>query len=360
MRTRLFKRVKLNLNELTGYFKYKDVYKLMLIVKLRKLPPTKNVLILTHDNPDPDAIASAWGLSYLLKKKLDVNSTIVYSGLIGRAENRALVNVLKIPLIKYEQQMLDKDQSIVMIDSQPYTGNNPLPLGVVPDGIIDHHPLRKTTKYKKWAFINDQIGATSTIISASFKRQKLYMPKKIATALFFAIRSETKDLGWEESDHDYKNYLYLLPKVDFRALHNITHPRLPNEYYQMIRSAINRSRIYNSVVVCPLGEVPYPELPAEIADFLIFREKIDLSLVMGVYQHDMYLSLRSLRRRLNSAELIRRILRDYGTGGGHEIMAGGKILGISSSEAKSVIKIITKRLLNTLSLSETNKTKFLK
>jgi nanoRNase/pAp phosphatase (c-di-AMP/oligoRNAs hydrolase) len=104
---------------------------------LQKLPPKKRVLILPHDNPDPDAIASAWGLSYLLKKKLGLTSTIAYSGLIGRTENRALVRVLKIPLVKYDPQMLDKDYSVLMVDCQPYTGNNPLPFDVIPDGIID-------------------------------------------------------------------------------------------------------------------------------------------------------------------------------------------------------------------------------
>ncbi len=331
----------------------------MLIKKLRKLPPKKSVLILTHDNPDPDAIASAWGLSYLLKKKFSLTSMIIYSGLVGRAENRALVKVLNIPLFRFDSHTLDKDQTILMVDSQPYTGNNPLPLDVIPDGIIDHHPLRKTTKYESFALIDEHIGATSTIITASFKRQKLFMPKKIATALFYAIRSETKDLGWEGSDLDYKNYLYLLPRVDFQALHNIMHPRLPNEYYQMISAAITRSRIFRTTVVCPLGEVPYPELPAEIADFLIFRENIDMSLVMGIYQKDLYLSMRSLRRKKNSAELMRKIIRGYGTGGGHEIMAGGKIPNVSLNSAMDIEKTITNRLLNALSTAAVKEKKFL-
>ena len=103
----------------------------MLIEKLRKLPSKKRVLILPHENPDPDAIASAWGLSYLLKKKLGLTSTIIYSGLIGRAENRALVKHLNIPLVNYDPHVFESEQSIVMVDSQPYTGNNPLPLDVL-------------------------------------------------------------------------------------------------------------------------------------------------------------------------------------------------------------------------------------
>lgn len=104
---------------------------------MQKLPLKRSVLILPHDNPDLDAIASAWGLSYLLKKKIGLTSTIAYSVLIGRAENRALVRVLKIPLVKFDPQMLNKYYSVVMVDSQPYTGNNPLPLDIIPDGIIE-------------------------------------------------------------------------------------------------------------------------------------------------------------------------------------------------------------------------------
>lgn len=330
----------------------------MLIEKLRKLPLKKRVLIFIHDNPDPDAIASAWGLSYLLKKKLSLTSTITYSGLIGRAENRALVRVLKIPLVKYDPQMLEKDHSVVMVDSQPYTGNNPLPLDVIPDGIIDHHPQRKTTKYKRWALINEHIGATSTILTASFKRQKLFVPKNLATALFYAIRSETKDLGWEGTDLDYKNYLFLLPRVDFGALHKIVHPRLPKEYYQMIKEAINRSRIFDSIVVCPLRQVPYPELPAEIADFLISRENVNLSFVMGVHQKDMYLSLRALSKNVNAAKLIRDIIQGFGTGGGHEIMAGGKIPGVSIGKLSHIENIVMQRLLEIFSLSEVKEKRF--
>jgi len=330
----------------------------MLLEKLRKLPSKKNVLILLHDNPDPDAIASAWGLSYLLKRKLGLNSTIVYSGLIGRAENRALVKVLKIPLIKYDPELLNTEQSIVMVDCQPYTGNNPLPPDVIPDAIIDHHPLRKTTKFKSWAFIDDKIGATSTIIAASFKRQKLFMPKKIATALFYAIRSETKDLGWERTDIDYSNYLFLLPKVNFQALYKIEHPSLTKAYYRMIKEAINKSRIFNNVAVCPLEKVPYPELPAEIADFLIFRDSVEISLVMGLYKNDMYLSMRSFDRNVNSAHVMRQLVKDYGRGGGHEIMAGGKIPDVPMDKASDLENILTKRLLKIFSISEKNEKKF--
>jgi nanoRNase/pAp phosphatase (c-di-AMP/oligoRNAs hydrolase) len=110
--------------------------------------------------------------------------------------------------------------------------------------------------------------------------------------------------------------------------------------------------------VCPLGKVPYPELPARIADFLIFRENIDLSLIMGIYRNDMYLGIRSLRRKVDSAELMRKIIHGYGTGGGHEIMAGGKIPDVSPEEETKIEDAIKKRLLKTSSLKEDEEVRF--
>jgi phosphoenolpyruvate synthase/pyruvate phosphate dikinase len=40
--------------------------------KLEEIVKGKRVLILVHNNPDPDAIAAGWALSYLLKKKFNM------------------------------------------------------------------------------------------------------------------------------------------------------------------------------------------------------------------------------------------------------------------------------------------------
>ncbi|MBU6283988.1 phosphoesterase, partial [bacterium] len=56
------------------------------------------VVILPHDNPDPDALASAAALQYLLSEIAEVDSVIALGGIIGRAENRAMVKYLNIKL----------------------------------------------------------------------------------------------------------------------------------------------------------------------------------------------------------------------------------------------------------------------
>ncbi len=323
----------------------------MIARRLLSLKATGKGMILPHDNPDPDSMAAAWGVAYFLNKALKLSFDIVYCGLIGRAENRAMVRELEVPLKQCDRKTFDRYATIIMVDCQPHTGNSSLPPDVIPDIVIDHHPLRESTRVKQWAHIDEEMGATSTIIASTLNQHGLVPPKNLATALFYAIRSETKDLGWEGTQKDYESYLSLLPRVDFPALYKIEHPKLSPEYYAVLKEAINRSRIYRYLVVCPLHEVPYPELPAEIADFLIFRKGVDMALVMGMHDRDLYLSMRSFHRRLDSAAVMQDILAGLGTGGGHEIMAGGKVTGVSMDEARELGKTIVQRLLKRMSLS---------
>src|SRR5512146_1938718 len=56
-------------------------------------------LILTHDNPDPDSIASAVALAYILEHMAGIQAVVAYGGIVGRAENRAMIRVLKLPVV---------------------------------------------------------------------------------------------------------------------------------------------------------------------------------------------------------------------------------------------------------------------
>jgi D-arabinose 1-dehydrogenase-like Zn-dependent alcohol dehydrogenase len=59
----------------------------------------KKLGIFTHDNPDPDAISSAFALKEIAKH-YGVEADILYFGEIMHQENRSMVNLLEIPLLK--------------------------------------------------------------------------------------------------------------------------------------------------------------------------------------------------------------------------------------------------------------------
>src|SRR6185503_13720178 len=109
---------------------------------LAGLAGRRSLLIYTHDNPDPDALAAALGLQRLAEHELNIDTTLTYGGIVGRAQNRAMVENLKMPLTPVERIDLGQFDAIALVDSQPETGNNSLPPGHRIDVVIDHHPLR--------------------------------------------------------------------------------------------------------------------------------------------------------------------------------------------------------------------------
>jgi len=167
------------------------------------------ILIIVHDNPDPDCLASAMALHHLFVMKLNKDSIITFSGMIGRSENIAMAKELQIPLTPLEIVNLKEYQVICMLDTQPDTGNNSLPPGTRVDIVIDHHPLRQQTRECRWCDVREDYGTTATIIYEYLLSQDVSIGTKLATALFYAIKSETQDLGREASLPDKEAYLRL-------------------------------------------------------------------------------------------------------------------------------------------------------
>ena len=95
--------------------------------KLRAVAQNKKVLILTHNNPDPDAISAGWALSYLLTKRFKAACELAYGGLITRAENRAMVRILNIPIKPLQSVQISDFDVFALVDTQPRAGNNSLP-----------------------------------------------------------------------------------------------------------------------------------------------------------------------------------------------------------------------------------------
>ena len=305
------------------------------------------ILIVVHDNPDPDCLASAYALRHLFVMTVNRQATIAFSGMIGRGENLAMAKELEIPVSPLELLNLHDFSVICMLDTQPVTGNNSLPVGTRVDIIVDHHPRRPDSATSKWVDIREEYGVTATIIYEYLVSQGITINSNLATALFYAIKSETQDLGREANLPDREAYLKLFPLSNKRIIFLITHPKLPVEYFMMMNSALRHTLIYDTVLVSNLHEISFPEVVAEMADFLIRLDGIDTAFCMGHYAGSMILSIRTTRCDLGLGTLIRRVIADLGTGGGHGMTAGGKINNIpDDAEAiGELAELLTHRLL---------------
>jgi nanoRNase/pAp phosphatase (c-di-AMP/oligoRNAs hydrolase) len=282
------------------------------------------VLILPHNDPDPDAIASAVALRTLLAERLGVESTIAYQGIIGRAENKALVRYLNHPLELRIDADLQRSSCLALIDTQPGAGNITLPPEARVVLVIDHHAWREESATASFADVRPELGATSTILTQYLQAAGVE-PSSLATALFYGIKTTTMGLCRNTSPADAAAYSYLHPRIDVEALTKIEHAQVPTDYFRGFDAALRAARMYDGLIFAYIGVLAYPDLAAELADVLFRLEEAQWVICMGVYQGAFILSVRTRSQEPTAEELVQAIVAGEGSAGGHGTMAGGQI-----------------------------------
>jgi nanoRNase/pAp phosphatase (c-di-AMP/oligoRNAs hydrolase) len=290
---------------------------------LAALEPADRILILPHENPDPDALASAAGLREIVRHGLGAPVVVARSGRIGRPENRALASALRIQLEPAEKLLPGFQGSIVLVDTQPGRRNNVLPEGVEPVAVIDHHPDWGENDRVAFADLREDYGATSTIVTEYIQELEVPLDGRLATALFYGIASETRHLGRETQSADIIASQFLYPFVDKRLLGAIEVPRLTSGYFHLITEAIHNAILCDDVAITLLGQIPYSDAVAEAADLLVRLDDVGWAICVGYHQEHLHVSLRSNETDARAGRLLASIL-PAGNAGGHGMIAGGR------------------------------------
>jgi nanoRNase/pAp phosphatase (c-di-AMP/oligoRNAs hydrolase) len=282
-------------------------------------------LVVMHDNPDPDCMAAAECLRALLGARAGLSVTVARGGIIGRPENRAMVKLLGLAHVPVDLIRWEDFRVIAMVDTQPETGNNSLPAGHPVDIVVDHHPLRGPAARAPWCDIREDWGATSTITWSYLKQAGVPIDEKLATALLYALKSETRDLGREATDHEFTAYTDLMQLADLELLHRIAEPKVPAAHFAALDRAIRRAEVRGSLITVNIGALDYPDLVAEIADLLLTFDRANWVMCVGQLGGSVYLSLRTDLEDAGAGQLIRRIVAGKGAAGGHGKIAGGRL-----------------------------------
>lgn len=291
---------------------------------LRAFQGAKRVLVLTHDYPDPDAVASALALKRLLERRVKgCEVDIGFGGIVGRAENRTMVKAIRADLKPLAEVDFSVYQATALVDTQPRTGNNSLPAGKRPTVVLDHHPLRRETRRVKFHDVRTRFGATATMMYEYLRTARFRLDPDLATALFYGIRAETQALTREASRADRDAYVALLPHVDFRKIYDIEYAGVSREYFGQLGTALAGTMLYGDVAFTSLGEIPNPDFCAEFCDMILRLEKTRWALCVGRKEGTLYLSLRTRERSGHAGRTIGRVVGKEGKAGGHGMMAGG-------------------------------------
>lgn len=317
---------------------------------LATLDSSRRVLILPHNNPDPDSIASAVALQYLVKQQRGITSQIAYNGVIGRAENRALVRYLGNPLRPLRADDLRDSPRIAVVDTQPGIGNSAVDGTTDVHIVIDHHPLSARTAAAVFADVRPEIGATATILTEYLREAGIQPPHRLATALFYGIKTDTLGLVRGATQADIAAYLYLQPFIDTHKLIAIEQAQVSAAYFEHLDATVQAAQVYDDLVMAYIGPMSYPDLAGEMADLLLRLEGIQWSVCMGVYEDMLILSVRTRKRHTDAGALVRAIVGTDGTAGGHGMLAGGQI-PLHGRDATHVAHEMMRRVLHYLNIS---------
>lgn len=298
------------------------------------------ILVLTQDNPDPDAMASGAALREIIRVRLKKRVVIGYGGIAGRAENRAMIDLLHIGARRLTEAQLDRFGTICLVDAQPHSGNNLLGLGRTAHVVIDHHlSSRKRTWDASFVDIRPHIGATSTILFEYLRAANVPMNTNLATALFYGIQSDTQDLGREASSADVRAYQELFLLADKKKLARIHHAPVSIDYFKMLAASLADCLVAGTTIISCIHACKDVDMIAEVADRMLHTEGVRTTVCYGLRDNVLYLSARALDARGNVARRMRRVVKGLGSGGGHATMAGGQVpLGTNAAAKLDLIR----------------------
>lgn len=294
---------------------------------MREVAGRGPVLILTHDSPDPDALASGKALETLFQKAWNIRCDLIYSGLVARAENQAMLNILTHEWVHREQLSdFSNYSALSLVDTQPGAGNNSLPEDQIPQIVIDHHnPLREALDKVPFVDVRPEVGATSTMLYQYLEAADVQPDPILASAMFYGIQTDTHGLARSATSIDEEVYMNLLPLLDRDKLIQVERAGVSREYFRSMNEALKAARVYDKSVVAYLGEIHRPDLPAELADVFIRLKSAQAVLCIGCHRNILYLSLRTKPLGGDAGELIQSIVESLGKAGGHGTMAGGQV-----------------------------------
>ena len=275
---------------------------------IRALKRNTKVAIFTQDNPDPDAIGSAVGLSWLMRKiNPGVGCSIFYGGEISHPQNRTFVNLLNVEMRRVDAKRDYEEYALkVFVDVASAGKKNLQSISIQPDIIIDHHEDNPEGDY----ILKDirVMGATATIICDYILKSGYQLNEEseedvnVATAMLFAIENDTGNLVSENTRQlDIDCFLYLLKRVDINIITNVRDYPIPRYFFELEEIANKNKELVGSVLVTGL-EFLKPDrrdaLPY-IADKFLRMEGIETVVVFAIIGDFLEASLRTTNKSIS-------------------------------------------------------------
>ena len=288
----------------------------------------------------------------MLEEKAGVAGEIVYQGVIGRAENVALVEYLDVPMVRLPTENASLPDNFALIDTNARAKNNPIPVGKRPIIVIDHHNNNSEDGQGYFTDIRPAIGATSTMMTQYLQAADCDPPTRLATALLYGIKTDTLALSRNTTRADVNAYCYLSSKADIEAFLSFEQAEVPIGYFKGLAAAMNNAKAYdNGLVVTFIKDLPYPDLVAEIADLFLRLNGSKCIIALGLFEKRIHFSIRAKEEDLDVNELAKAVAGKEGNAGGRETIAGG-LITLGDEDPAEQVKAVYGRIHDFFDISE--------
>jgi len=296
------------------------------------------VAVLTHPNPDPDAMACAMGVARIAESA-GVEPTIQYAGQIRHQENRAFRTVLEFDAEQIEAKADVACDDVVLVDHNVPRGF-PGAEAIEPIAVVDHHPGNGVGT--RFTDVRPERGACASMVADYFEQlgadrygpddpapegEEMLLDSPLATGLVFGLQSDTNRLteGCTEAEFDACSYLY--PAIDSDALERIANPEVTAETLEVKARAIQNRTVEGSFAVSHVGEINDADTIPQSADELVRLEGVGAVVVMGERDGVLHVSGRSRDDRVHMGEALEAAVENVpmASAGGHARMGGGQL-----------------------------------
>jgi nanoRNase/pAp phosphatase (c-di-AMP/oligoRNAs hydrolase) len=284
--------------------------------------------IITHKNPDPDAISSAVALAEIAKhaNPKSLTTRIFYEGNIGHQENRTFVNLLDIKMEHLTPDALAQCTYIAMVDCSGPGSNNDVPPQTKINIVLDHHRDGKFTPAQgAFTDIRPGVGATASILTQYLQELDVPVDKRVATALLYGIRTDTKEFKRNVTPQDLSYAGFLLPLTDSDLLDKIMSPSMSQETLDVIGNAISKRKIQSGYLFSNVGYVMNRDALPQAAEILITLEGVNTALVYGITDNAIVISARNRDIRLHIGNALSEAFGEMGDAGGHPNMGAASL-----------------------------------
>jgi nanoRNase/pAp phosphatase (c-di-AMP/oligoRNAs hydrolase) len=282
----------------------------------RFMSDAERVLILLHNDPDPDALASGLALRNVLRRNKQTAIIAAIQG-VTRPENLRMLNLLDIHVeIITPRNVADYDR-VAMVDVQPHYFGGEIDRV---DLVIDHHPEQPgySAVFKD---IRQDYGSTSTILTEHLRAVDANISERTATAMLYAIKSDTLFFNRQANRVDIEAFSYLYPLADAALIRKMEGAEITTERLEYVLKAKQNGRMAEQVFCAFLGTSPREDFIPYVADFYLQLENVKWTIVFGIVNDSLIMSVRNLGYSRNAGEFVRKYFSDIGSAGGHRAMA---------------------------------------